>query len=311
MNRGPGRKMNRKHILVIGDTIIDHTVYGEAIGLSLETPTIKGKYDKEDYTFGGASNVVNNLLALGQNVTFITPVSQSKYGNLLRNWSEDNFRIVCLDSDQENFVKSRYWLARGDSYYKVLQMNRGTPALIDDTQHKKIVAIIKNNQIDLVVLVDYGGGVFDDPDQIKNIIGVCRDKGIKVISSSQVSDNDSRHTYFKGSHLICMNEKEALESNPYFEPNKFQMDRLFHLLNSEICVTLGSKGAAYFDGENVSIHAAHPVEPIDTCGAGDSFLAALCSRIENMDIDFSNEWAAMSTLERGIVVPTKENNEQN
>ena len=33
--------MADRHILVIGDTILDETVYSDLIGVSLETPTIK------------------------------------------------------------------------------------------------------------------------------------------------------------------------------------------------------------------------------------------------------------------------------
>ena len=100
-----------------------------------------------------------------------------------------------------------------------------------------------------------------------------------------------------------MNRKEALENNPTFEVNKKEMNKLFSLLNSEICVTLGKEGAAYYDGCNLKTYKAPNVDAVDTCGAGDSFLAALCSRLDTMDIDFSNEWAARSTLKRGTYVP--------
>jgi len=301
--------MRPKHIVVIGDTIIDHAVYGKAVGLSLETPTIKGKYLREEYSFGGAANVVNNLLTLRQKVTFITPVSTSKYGNLIRTWSSDRLKILCLENDMENFVKSRYWLSRGDSYYKVMQMNQGEAALINNCEYKKIMSVVENEQLDLVVLVDYWGGTFDDPEQTKKIISMCNKRNIKVVSSSQISGEHRRHEYFKNSHIICMNKKEAIENNPYFEVNKTQMNQLFHLLKSKICVTLGSEGAAYYDGKDMTRFPAQAVKAIDTCGAGDSFLAALCSRIETVDIEFSNKWAAQSTLEKGTIVPQYKNNE--
>jgi len=301
--------MNSRHIVVVGDTIIDHAVYGEAVGLSLETPTIKGKHLYEEYSFGGASNVVNNLLALGQRVTFVTSASYSKYGDMIRNWSDPNLSVVCLDSDRENFVKSRYWLSRGDSYYKFMQLNQGEPALMRDAEYKKIMSVVKNGEIDLVALVDYRGGIFDDPDQIRKIIEACNKKKIKVISSSQISGNNSRHEYFKNSNIVCMNKKEALENNPYFEVNEYQMNRLFRLLNSGVCVTLGSEGAAYYNGKELLIYPAETVDSIDTCGSGDSFLAALCSKVETMDIEFCNKWAAQSTLERGTTVPVSMKNE--
>lgn len=295
--------MKPKNIVVIGDTIIDHYVHAEAIGLSLETPTIKGKLLKEEYSFGGASNVVSNLLALGQKVTFITPVSNSKYGDLVRHWDHANLNVVCLDSEHEISVKSRFWLSRGDSSYKVMQLNQGEPIKVSEEQVNAISSVLTQDEIDLVVLVDYNGGLFNNEAHVNSIIQTCVEQKIKVVSSSQVSGTEARHRFFENSTIICMNRKEALENNPTFEVNKKEMNKLFSLLNSEICVTLGKEGAAYYDGCNLKTYKALNVDAVDTCGAGDSFLAALCSRLDTMDIDFSNEWAARSTLKRGTYVP--------
>ena len=295
--------MKPKKIVVIGDTIIDHHVHAEAIGLSLETPTMKGKLLNEEYSFGGASNVVNNLLALGQKVTFITPTSDSKYGDLVRYWNHSNLSVVCLDSQSEISVKSRFWFSRGDSSYKVMQLNQGESFKATKEQIGTILSVLRKGDIDLVVLVDYNGGLFDDETHVKSIVQACNQQKIKVVSSSQVSSNRARHRFFQNSTVICMNKKEALENNPTFEVNKKEMDKLFYLLKSKICVTLGKEGSAYYDGCNLKIHKAHQVDAVDTCGAGDSFLAALCSRLDTMDIDFSNKWAAHSTLKKGTYVP--------
>ena len=296
--------MNFKQVVVVGDSIIDHTVYGEMIGLSLETPTVKAEFINESHSFGGAANVVNNLLSLGQGVTFITSVSSTRHGDMIRNWCHPNLRVICLERNKENLVKSRYWLSRGDSCYKFMQINQGGPSRLSNTEYKKIISVIEKDKIDLVALVDYRGGIFDDPEKVKTVIDICNERNIKVISSSQVSGNNSRHEYFSNSSVICMNKKEALENNPSFEVNKLEMHKLFLILNAEICVTLGNEGAAYYNGKSLSVHPARPVNSIDTCGAGDSFLAALCSTAETMDINFCNEWAAQSTLERGTYVPT-------
>ena len=301
MNNKIGKNMTSKDVMVIGDTIIDHSIYGKAVGLSLETPTMKGVYSYEEYQYGGAANVVNNLLALQKGVVFVTCASYSKYGDMIRKWSDPRLDIVCLDSEKENLVKSRYWLSRGDSYYKVMQLNRGDSALVSETQHEKILSIIKNNNPKLVVLVDYRGGMFDNPMQVKKIIDACVKEKIKVISSSQTSDKGSRHEYFKNSSLICMNKQEALEINPSFEINEAQMVALSCLLNSKICVTLGSDGAVYYDEKQMTIHPSPIVDVVDTCGAGDSFLAALCSSPKELNIKFSNEWAAQSVTSRSRV----------
>jgi len=298
--------MNRKQIIVIGDTIIDHSVFGETLGLSLETPTIKGKFIEEEYTPGGAGNVVNNLLELGQRVNFITPLVNDDFGNIINNWEDDNLTAIPMASTGQNFVKSRFWLKRGESQYKTLQLNRGAPTSVSQAQVEEILYIIEDIKPDLVMLVDYRCGLFDDPSTSEKIIKLCNKREIKVASSSQTSSNRNRYHYFKNSYLICMNRQEATQISRTFEPNFCELNNLFHLLQSNICVTLGKEGAVCFDGKEVTYEPAHRVNALDPTGAGDSFFAALAYTADNIDLGFCNKWAAASTLKVGTNVPTKE-----
>ncbi len=53
------------NILVIGDLMIDHYLWGKCERISPEAPGVVVDVQKEGYLMGGAGNVVNNLLALG------------------------------------------------------------------------------------------------------------------------------------------------------------------------------------------------------------------------------------------------------
>ena len=297
--------MNHKQIVVIGDTIIDHSVYGDVIGLSLETPTIKGRYTEEETAFGGAANVVNNLLELGHLVKFITPIAPDDFASTINGWENANLTIHPLKSTGQNFVKSRFWLERGDSQYKALQLNRGTPTVVSEEQTKEILSVIEEVHPDLVMLVDYRAGLFDRQSTSESIIKYCNERGIGVASSSQTSTSSSRYGYFKNSCLICMNHREATQISPTFEPKASELNKLYNILQSKICVTLGKRGAVYFDGEVATHSEAHKVNALDTIGAGDSFFAAICSDINNINLEFGNKWAALSTLKRGTSVPSR------
>lgn len=85
----------------------------------------------------------------------------------------------------------------------------------------------------------------------------------------------------------------------------------YSLLKSEcenLIVTMGSSGAMYkgkiFPGEHIEI--------VDTCGAGDTFLAALCFGYLNNDCDiveairFANLAAAVTVQHSGVYAPTME-----
>ena len=62
----------KKSVLVIGDSILDLNTYLTPLGFSLETPTPKYKKTGEDFSYGGAANVVENILELNASCTFRT-----------------------------------------------------------------------------------------------------------------------------------------------------------------------------------------------------------------------------------------------
>ena len=55
----------RLHVLVVGDLMLDHYVWGDAVRLSPEAPVPIVKVGHDAYTAGGAANVAANLRALG------------------------------------------------------------------------------------------------------------------------------------------------------------------------------------------------------------------------------------------------------
>ena len=76
---------------------------------------------------------------------------------------------------------------------------------------------------------------------------------------------------------------------------------------SDLIVTLGADGARYKD----QIFPAQSIEVIDVCGAGDTFLAALCvGYLETQDIaqamDFAQRASEVTIKHVGVYAPTRE-----
>ena len=62
-------KNSKPNILVIGDLMIDHYLWGSCERISPEAPVQVVDIAKETTVLGGAGNVINNLKALGANVS--------------------------------------------------------------------------------------------------------------------------------------------------------------------------------------------------------------------------------------------------
>src|SRR5581483_9007896 len=63
-------------VLLVGDMMIDHFLYGNAERLSPEAPVPVLHFQKQELRLGGAANVVANLATLGAKVAAIGVIGQ-------------------------------------------------------------------------------------------------------------------------------------------------------------------------------------------------------------------------------------------
>jgi rfaE bifunctional protein kinase chain/domain len=297
-----------KKILVIGDSILDKSVFGTALGLSLESPTLKGKKEKIEYSFGGAANVVENILELGAKCTFITLLGDDPesfaYNEFERNYLE---LIPIKESGRLVTVKERHWMTKG-AMYKVLQWDQLDNREISQDSINKLLKILdeKIKNFDMILLVDYRHGMMSK-NLIDKIIEFSKKNKKPVIASSQVSESKSNHMDYSGADLIVMNKKEAECIDKNFSENN--PINLCNITKSNVCITLGNKGSLVcFEGKK---YFKEPIEinETDSCGAGDSFLAALSvSGLENIDasLTIANIWAGLSVMICGAKPPKKQ-----
>jgi len=290
-----------KNILVIGDTILDITIEAEAVGLSLESPTLKAVQKDKLVSFGGAFNVVKNIISLGARCTFVTLVGKDEYQSHIEGFRHPNLNFISLyEEEYNNVVKSRFWARRGDHKYKVFQLNSGNK-LSGELKGNNIETmkrlLEKEGAFDRVLLVDYRNGLLTE-----GAVGMIKDTATApIIASSQMSDGSPNYKMYDGAGLICMNERE-------YAANKN------HLFQSSLCITQGERGSSlYMEGAVYDVPTIK-VGVRDSCGAGDCFLAALSvhdyEKYPEEALFASNVYAAMSVTRIGTQLPDfKEYNE--
>ncbi len=300
--------ISKKRVLVVGDAILDKSIWCETIGLSLESPTLKTKEISVEIAYGGAGNVVKNLLSLGSSCTFLTLLGDDEHLRHYEEWTHPSLRVVPLVTNRKNVVKSRYWIERGSVKYKYLQVNRGDKDQLNEQEFEKMLSLYRQNlkNIDVILFVDYNNGIFTDPDQTREFVIAAQRLNIPTIASSQISDNSNRYFYFEGASYMCMNETEAISNLKQFNPENESIFDLVSILKSSICVTLGDKGSIFSDGKTICRTVAPNVPVRDTCGAGDSFLAAFATCLDDNNLKFCNMWAALATTKFGTTSPELE-----
>jgi len=297
-----------KNLLVIGDSILDVSVYSKAIGLSLETPTIKAKEEKTDYSFGGAGNVVKNILELGAKCSFITLLGEDSDAEFYKRFQHPNFKLFPLiEKDRKTTVKKRFWIERSGHNYKIFQLDKLDNSPIKQESEEKTIKLLRNNiqNYDLILLVDYRHGMMSKS-LIKSIKEIALNKK-PVIASSQVSESLANHRDYSGVDLICMNQEEAKAIWPDFKTTK--ISELESSLDSGVCITMSKHGSIMSLNHNVYSSKGIKTNEVDSCGAGDYFLAALSLSDLTKPEDslyIANCWAGLSVKKLRTIHPKKQ-----
>src|SRR5688500_256550 len=97
-------------VLVIGDLILDHYIWGRVSRISPEAPVPVVHVDSESLRLGGAANVFNNILALGGKADLCGVIGSDETGRMFLKelGSKRSGRGgIVIDQDRPTIRKSR------------------------------------------------------------------------------------------------------------------------------------------------------------------------------------------------------------
>ena len=289
-----------KSVLLIGDTILDHYVYGTVIGTSAETPTLVAREQNQKFSLGGACLVCRNLLELKAKVHFLTLVGEDSDAEEIKRFEHPNLTLHAFtEAGRQTTVKRRFWV----DDYKLLQFDKLDNSSISESLEQEIVERVEKllPTISSVIISDYRHGLLTKS-LIQKLLKLTKEADKPCFVDSQVSQAKSNHHLYRGASLICLNLKEAkiIEETADLKKLQQKLDSL------NIVVKKGALGAsALIDGKEIEA-AGHKVKPVDTCGAGDAFLAALSTgdlSRPHEALARANKWAALSTTVKGPQPP--------
>src|SRR4051794_9132027 len=74
----------RARILVLGDVMLDHFIWGSVSRISPEAPVPVVDFNRESYMPGGAANVAHNLSALNVSTALFSAIGEDAAGKQLK-----------------------------------------------------------------------------------------------------------------------------------------------------------------------------------------------------------------------------------
>jgi D-beta-D-heptose 7-phosphate kinase/D-beta-D-heptose 1-phosphate adenosyltransferase len=78
-------KFRAMHLLVVGDLMLDRFIWGEVERLSPEAPVPVLRVVSENFSLGGAANVIHNVCTLGGRVTACGIIGKDDAGKRIVN----------------------------------------------------------------------------------------------------------------------------------------------------------------------------------------------------------------------------------
>ena len=293
-------KNAKPNILVVGDLMIDHYLWGSCERISPEAPVQVVDIAKETTVLGGAGNVINNLNALGATVSVSSVMGDDDNGAELidmLNAIGVNSQNIITQSGRKTSKKSRVIAVS----QQILRYDKESKNAIADESVSKILASLKDSisSFDMIILSDYGKGVLTDA-LCQGIITLAKQADVKVLVDPKGSD----FSKYRGAYLLTPNKKEAILATGIDINDAQSLEKALLQLKDECdlgisLITLSEDGIATYDKE-VEIFPTVAKEVFDVTGAGDTVIASIAfglSAGKNIQ-----DTAAFANLAAGVVV---------
>ncbi len=292
--------IDKPSILVIGDLMIDHYLWGSCDRISPEAPVPIIDIKSETTVLGGAGNVINNLLTLGANVGVLSVVGDDEVANELKYLIDatDAKSYLILQKGRSTSKKSRIMAAKS----QIVRYDHESKNNVSFDSANKLYAKLQQiiNAYDIILLSDYGKGILTKH-LTKDIISYANKLNKKVIVDPKGED----YSKYKGAYFLTPNKKEAeIATGVKIEDDdslKLCLETLKN--NSKLhysVITLSEQGISVLDDNKVTVKPTVAREVYDVTGAGDTVLASLGYALSlNVDIYSAIEFA---NLAAGVVV---------
>jgi len=262
-------------ILVIGDLMIDHYLWGTCERISPEAPVQIISVEKETSVLGGAGNVLRNLRDLGATVDVISILGKDENAkelkSLLKSIDVSTDSIITEES-RITSKKSRI-IASGQ---QVLRYDKETTQDITENSQEQILQAFRENihGYDVIILSDYNKGILT-PNLTQSLIQIANTHNKKILIDPKGND----FAKYKGAYLLTPNKKEAILATDIDIIDKQSLFCAIEKIKTQCelsisLITLSEEGIAVYD-EDLRIHPTVAREVFDVTGAGDTVIASL------------------------------------
>jgi rfaE bifunctional protein kinase chain/domain len=268
-----------RRIAVIGDVMLDRSVFGSVERLSAEAPIPIVDVTDETYQLGGAANVVNNLNALGDDPVLFSVIGDDQDGYRLLDLvgkSTQGEQFIFPDSSRPTTVKMRMFAQSR----QIARADFETRDPVSQAIWSKMTAILDDiaPTLSALIIEDYNKGLLPEP-FIEEILKIARRHDLMVLVDPKFDNFFAYHrvTVFKP------NMREASEALAMRVSDSDEIEAAVRALRERmgcenVMVTLGADGVALVDSAGTFSTLPAFVRVVnDPAGAGDTVISVMAS----------------------------------
>ena len=295
------RRFGARHVLVVGDLMLDRYLTGHVGRISPEAPVPVLRLAGERLVAGGAANVARNLVGLGLAVTLAGVRGDDPDGAALVGLLRDagiGPDAVVADPDRPTTSKTRV-VGNGQQMLRIdAERTAPLPESVAAALERAVVERLP--AVDVLLLSDYAKGVLSG-DLCARLIAAGAARGVPVLVDPKGRDFGR----YRGATVLTPNRVELALATGVDAADLDGLLRRAAALRAELglevlVLTLGELGMALVAEGGTTRVPALAREVFDVSGAGDTVIATMAAgRAAGLD---PLDTAHLANLAAGVVV---------
>ena len=271
------RRFAGKQVLVLGDLMIDHYIWGATNRISPEAPVPVVRVERESLQPGGAANVYNNILSLGGRALLCGVIGADDSGQALirtLRLPPKTHPGIFVDPTRPTTKKTRVVVHRQHVVRYDVERHHDVPPASTRAMLRYIERQLPS--LSCIVVSDYCKGVIT-PSLMARLVPLARTHDIPVLVDPKVPHMPQ----YAGVTIITPNHLEAEQASGRAAHDDTAIHDIGHQLRRQlgcdaVLVTRGEQGISLCESTGKSWHLmAMAREVYDVTGAGDTLVSAL------------------------------------
>ena len=298
------QRFSRANVLVIGDLILDHYVWGRVSRISPEAPVPVVHVESESLKLGGAANVFNNILALGGKADLCGVIGSDESGRLLLKelgGRRQGRGGVIIDHNRPTTRKSRVVAHNQQIVRYDVERRTELTALLQ----RRILRYVESRIKELACLVvsDYAKGVVT-ASLMTELTRLAGQRKIPIVVDRKVE----HFSYYRGVTVVTPNHLEATQAAGVHGEDDQAINKAGGILRQRlgcqtVLVTRGERGMSVYQGQGQGDQWHIPTrarQVYDVTGAGDTVVGTLALALSTGAT--MREAAVLANQAAGVVV---------